>query len=582
MCGISGIVGPDCRQDIIDKMIGALSHRGPDAASSFLSSTRQCALGHNRLSIIDLSVSGTQPMKDSTERYRIVFNGEIYNYLELRSIVGDYPYNSDSDTEVLLAGYAKFGKDLLKHLIGMFAFAIWDEKEKALFCARDRLGIKPFHYSSYKDHFYFGSEVKALLAAGIPADADWSSWEDYLKHGLYDHTERTFFKHVTALPPGHTLTLKNNAITIEPYWRLEKAIDGYFLGNIDEAADQFNALMTDSIRLRLRSDVPVGVNLSGGLDSSSLFSYVDRHNDTQDNLSCFTYAFDDPSYDEIDYAASVPRHKNWQKNISRLSADDAWDSIGRLMYHEEAPYGGIGTLAYYHLHKYIKNSGVTVVLEGQGVDELLAGYAYYVKKENVGNVYQDGTSFLKSECLSADLSCKDTPYPTFDAPFESSLSNALYRDVRYTKLPRVLRMNDRLSMAFGTELREPFLDHRVVEFCFSLPDHFKLSDGISKRLLRHAMKDALPVEVRATAKRAVVTPQREWIKGPLKNRILDLINSQSFREMGVFDFRACEKALEDFCKGHGDNAFFIWQWINFYSWTQVFHTGKANFFYKAA
>jgi asparagine synthase (glutamine-hydrolysing) len=576
MCGISGIVGQACHQETIDSMVASMAHRGPDASDTFISPTRVCALGHNRLSIIDLSSSGTQPMTDVSGRYTIAFNGEIYNYRELRSKVGDYPFKSASDTEVLLAGYIKYGASFLQSLIGMFAFAIWDEQERSLFCARDRLGIKPFHYALMQQSFFFASEAKAILAAGLAAEPDWDTWGDYLRHGLYDHTNNTFFKNIELLPAGHFMVFKNGAASIQKYWDIDPQSENTFTGTIDEAADAFNALMHDSVRLRMRSDVPVGVNLSGGLDSASLFTYVDEQEETSDSLACFTYAFGDAQYDETDFAHAVPHKKDWKKRTAIATAEKIWGDVDRLMYHEEAPYGGIGTLSYFHLHEEIKKSSVIVVLEGQGVDELLGGYVYYENKGQDSGVYQDGTRFLREECFSADFRDKKIPHPSFSKPFKSSLSNALYTDIRHTKLPRVLRMNDRLSMAFGRELRVPFLDHRVVEFCFTLPDHFKIQNGQRKYLLRYAMRKKLPESIRTTPKRPVVTPQREWMKGPLKKEIEHLLSSSSFKDLSVFDVDACRIAFEEFCQGNGDNAFFIWQWINLNSWVNTFVKSSAG------
>jgi len=572
VCGISGIVGPDCPSSLIEKMVAVQHHRGPDSSGTYISPSKNCALGHNRLRIIDLSEAGAQPMADESGKLRITFNGEIYNYIELKEKIGFYNYKSKTDTEVILAAYRKWGASCIDHMIGMFSFAIWDEEKQELFCARDRLGIKPFHYTIQKGVFYFGSEIKSLLAAGIAAKPDWTTWNTYLVHGIYDHDENTFFEGVKTLPPGHFLVLKNGAVKISQYWNLPELVKEPLNLSLDESAEKFRALMMDSVRLRLRSDVPLGVNLSGGLDSSSLLAFVDAQNKAPSDLNYFTYAFDDPAYDETDFADQVPKTKKWHKHIARLSPDQLWNDLDSMMLHQEAPYGGTGTIAYYNLHRLIKSKNVTVVLEGQGVDELLAGYEYYRKPASAGT-YQDGTSFLKNECLDKSITAVA---PVFAKPFASELSNRLYRDIRHTKLPRVLRMNDRLSMAFSRELREPFLDHRVVEFCFRLPDEFKLDKDRNKILLRHAMRNSLPDPVRLTGKRAVVTPQREWIRGPLRQKIFDVISSQKFREYGVFDVAEVKKSFEAFCNGHGDNAFFIWQWINFDSWSKTFAAGSKK------
>ncbi len=572
MCGISGIVStiwsPASK---INKMLEIQSHRGPDAAGFFVSSDGQCALGHNRLSIIDLADHAKQPMIDASGRYHIVFNGEIYNYLELKKELSGYPFKTSSDTEVILAAWNKWGEDCVQKFIGMFAFAIWDDIEKTLTAFRDRLGIKPFHYYTDSNSFIFGSEVKAILAAGIQAEANRDVWGEYLNHGIYDHTEDSFFKNIKILPPGSMLTFQNGKTSLKYYWKLSDYTGRQEPISESAAIDKYLETLFDAVKLRLRSDVPVGVNLSGGLDSSSLLTAVDRLAEGGNGLKSFTVSFTDTQYDEEDFASAVPTIGTWDRSYVRVGPHELWDSIDGLMYHQEAPFGGIGTLSYYKLFESIKKNPVTVVLEGQGVDECLAGYKYYQNLQNRdGNTYQDGTSFLRPECLSKSVRAGQKQ-SKHEALSGSALNQALYEDMRYNKLPRVLRMNDRLSMAFGKELREPFLDHRLVEFCFSLPDEFKIRNGQGKYLLREAMKKYLPSSILNAHKRAVVTPQREWIKDIFRNQISDLLNSQEFSNLGLFDVKMSKAAFEEYCTGQGDNAFFIWQWLNAASWARSFN-----------
>jgi len=566
VCGISGLAGRRWRREQLAAMVAAIAHRGPDGSGIYVDPEGRCGLGHNRLSIIDLSDAGTQPMADASGTRWLSFNGEIYNFVELRAQFPDYPFHSGTDSEVILAAYDKWGEACVERFIGMFAFAIWDEATGELFCARDRLGIKPFNYATIDGAFAFASEIKALIAAGLEPRPDWHAWGDYLRYGIYDHGERTFFAGVSALPPGHTLTWRDGAATVRRYWDVS-AQPRLDLSD-DEAADALDELLRDAIRLRLRSDVPLGVNLSGGLDSTTLFAYVDASDEVGDELNCFTAGFDDPQYDEAPFAAGVPRRKRWTQHVERLDPETAWRMIDPLMRHEEAPFGGIATLAYFNLHRRIREENVTVVLEGQGVDEMFAGYAYYREPERAG-AYQDGSSFLRPATLAPGL--RDGPEPgPFPAPFASALDNRLYRDIRHTKLPRVLRMNDRLSMAYGRELRPPFLDHRIVEFAFRLDENKKLRSDQGKFLFRHLLERKAPGGLAATPKRAVVTPQREWIRGPLREPIQDVIASAAFREAGVFDQAEVQREFDAYCAGEGDNAFFIWQWLNFDSWRRAF------------
>lgn len=572
MCGICGIISPSKNlEPKIRSMVVAQSHRGPDANDTHISECGTCALGHNRLSIIDLSDIATQPMVDYTGRYWIVFNGEVYNYRELRAQLSDYPYRTNSDTEVILAAWHAWGEDCVSYFIGMFSFAIWDDKEKKLTAFRDRIGIKPFHYSFDGRDFIFSSEIKSILAAGVEARPDMEIWAEYLNYGLFDHTSSTFFKDVLSLDPGHKLEFKNGKLSITPFWALENYLHDKFTGTFEQAQERYFDLFEDSVRLRLRSDVPLGVNVSGGLDSASLMAMVDRTSDN-DSLKAFTVSFKGSSYDEENFAAAIPVKKHWDRYYTEMNADELWKSIGQLMYHQEAPYGGIGTLSYARLFKDIDREKVTVVLEGQGVDETLGGYAYYQRPANdSGGTYQDGTSFLHPECISAPI--KEIPKKEIIQKLNgaSPLSRALYNDVRHNKIPRVLRMNDRLSMAVGKELREPYLDHRLVEFCFSLPDDFKIRNGQGKYLLRNTMRRLLPSTILDTDKRPVVTPQREWMKDYLRAPVEALLDSGELEALGMFNIDESRKAFADYCNGIGNNGFFIWQWINAASWAKTFN-----------
>jgi asparagine synthase (glutamine-hydrolysing) len=610
VCGIAGLIGPGASRRRVDAMVTAQHHRGPDDSGTFVDATHGIALGANRLSIIDLSAAGHQPMVNHDGTAWLVYNGEVYNYRELRAELADsYPFRTRSDSEVVLAAYHRWGEACVERFIGMFAFAIWDAARRKVVCARDRLGIKPFHYAWQDGTFLFASEIRALLAAGIEARPDRRTWAAYLVHGYSDHTPQTFFDGITTLEPGQLLALQDGRATTRSYWDLPARAQPPMHLSDDEAAGRLLELLDDSVRLRLRSDVPVGVNLSGGLDSASLMVTVDQLMPGAGEIQTFTASFPDTRYDEQEFADQVPRTRPWARNIQRLPPDQVWAIAAEAMRHQEAPYGGVGTLAYHHLHRLALDRGVTVLLEAQGVDEMLAGYAYFrpafqldlveqgrrdeLERELAADgsapvpsleglrerlsaaaaspvVYQDGTRHLRPECIHPEVRALAGDPPVFPRPFSDHLTNALYRDLRYTKLPRVLRMNDRFSMAFSRELREPFLDHRIVEFLFRLPGHQKIRLGQGKFLLRHAMAGRLPDAVRLAPKRAVVTPQREWLRGALRPGVLELIESESFADRGLFDAAEVRKAYGDFCRGAADNAFFVWQWINAEHWFRAF------------
>jgi asparagine synthase (glutamine-hydrolysing) len=590
----------------LERMADAQHHRGPDDRGVFVDAMQGIGLAHNRLSIVDLSAAGHQPMSDSTGTRAIVFNGEIYNYRELATELEGYPFRSATDTEVILAAYDRWGDACVERFNGMFAFALWDGRRRRLFCARDRLGVKPFHYTSHRGQFLFASEVKALLAAGVSAAPDWTSWGTYLAHGTYDHDERTFFEQIRSLPAGASLVIEDGRLQIRHYWDLFAQSRAQFDGTLDEACREFRDLLTDSVRLRLRADVPVGINLSGGLDSACMLAAADDALHGQGEIRAFTASFDDPQYDETGFADRVLRFTKLSRRTSRLGPEDVWNDAIHAMWHQEAPFGGIGTLAYQAVHGLAKKEGVTVLLEGQGVDELLAGYSYFRPAYHLdllehgncatfrrelragGNVsdgvaairdecdphspalYQDRTTFLRPDLVTQDIIAKAGPAPRFREPFPHRLSNRLYRDLRHTKLPRVLRMNDRLSMAFSLELRQPYLDYRLVELAFRLASDLKIRNGIGKYLLRHVFSDRLPDDVIWTAKRPVVTPQREWMRGPLAGMVEELIESRAFQQRGIFDPHMVRRAFDRFKAGEGENGFFVWQWINTELWFRRF------------
>ena len=613
MCGVSGIIGDGWDRTQLDAMVAIQHHRGPDDSGVYIGENGTIGLGHNRLSIIDLTSAGHQPMPDGDGAAWLVFNGEIYNYKELRAELCEYPYRSQTDTEVILAAYERWGDRCVEHFIGMFAFAIWDARRHRLFCARDRLGIKPFHYAWHNGCFLFASEIKAILAAGFPAGPDWSTWATYLTHGYYDHSPQTFFDGVRSLPPGHTLTVERGHVSIDCYWDLPALASEALVLDDDDAAFHLLELFEDAVRLRLRADVPVGINLSGGLDSASMMVAVDRLLKDAGEVHTFTASFADPEYDEQEFAGDVARHTHWVRHIQRMDASDVWELAEEAIWHEEAPFGGVSTLSYHYLHRMALERGVKVLLEGQGVDEMLAGYAYFrphhyldlleqgrwmelrrelrttpvdrsvsldaVRRLRIGTplqVYQDGTAHLQPQSVPADVRHLAGRTPDFPQPFEDRLSNSLYRDLRYTKLPRVLRMHDRLSMAFSRELREPYLDHRVVEFLFRLPGSQKIRSGHSKYILRHAMAARLPDKVRLMEKHGVVTPQREWLRTSLRPQVQELISSRSFAQRNLFDVKAVESSYRRFCDGEGENSFFVWQWINTELWFRKFVDSSAT------
>lgn len=581
MCAIIGNIGKDINKKQFEASRDVLSHRGPNAKGVYYDEKNNVALGHRRLSIIDLSDAGTQPFVSNDKRYVLIFNGEIYNYIELKKgLEADYDFQTKTDTEVLLAAYIKWGKECLNRFNGMFSFAIWDTQERKLFAARDRLGIKPFYYTFEDGALEFSSEIKGLLALGVPNDKDDHTIFEYLYRGYYDHTENTFFKHIKQLRPGHFLTLKNKELIIEKYWDIADVEITWDYSDEQKVVETFRELLSDSIRLRFRSDVPVGVNLSSGIDSNSLLHFARKVTGQVPHM--FSMCLPSEEYNECSLINTLLSDEYKQKWHTTTVDPDSIFETGTLMNKiQDEPFGGIPTIAYFNLHKLAKDNNVTVLLEGQGVDELLGGYAYYQNEiekdeahisiyETSEGVSQDKTREVYTNVLNSGLIEKHKQTTTqFPKPFTSHLLNAQYRDLLYTKLPRVLRFNDRVSMAFGRELRLPYLDHRLVEFCFNLPRKYKISNGQHKILIRTAMKEIIPHVFKQKEKKAFGAIQTEWLRNKFKYEVYSVLEDRQFKTLPYWDHSVLKEEVDKFYEGKGDNSFFIWQFLNLNIWLKI-------------
>lgn len=576
MCGIAGIFGNGCNQEALTAMVVSQNHRGPDATGIYITKNRQAGLGHNRLSIIDLSQAGQQPMSDASGRYRIVFNGEIYNYLELRAELSDYPYQSRTDTEVVLAAYQKWGASCLEHFIGMFALLIWDEKEQSLFAARDRFGVKPLYYHTKPDGtLLLASEIKAIHAAGIDAEPNASAWATYLTRGLYDHSEDTFWSGIKSLPQGHKLVWKHGFKKISRWYDLAEKVGNEFDSRSSETVkEEYLSLLKESVNLRFRSDVPVGINLSGGLDSSTLLGLVHEVQGAESDVKVFTFTTGDDRYDELPWVLKMLERTHHPFTECRLTPEEVPDLATSVQAHEEEPFGGLPTLAYARLFEEARKQGVTVLLDGNGLDEQWGGYDYYLDIVN-GSTNGSPQSYsttsviqgVKSkpilpECLTQDFRAQ-AKTNELSQPFSDTLRNLQYRDTYFTKLIRSLRFNDRISMRSSSELREPFLDHRLFELAFRQPTERKIVGKTRKWLLRQMTQSILPQGVVEAPKRPMQTPQREWLRGDIRQWADDMIEL-ALKEYGNIwlDKNSVKHEWEQFCKGHGDNSFYIWQWIS--------------------
>jgi asparagine synthase (glutamine-hydrolysing) len=571
MCGIAGIVSSFSSEKSISEvrlMLDTQKHRGPDS-QNYCRLDDNVIFGHNRLSIIDLSEAANQPFFSKDERFCIVFNGEIYNYLELRNqLNSDYTFRTHSDTEVLLAAYITWGVKALDRLIGMFAFAIYDKENREVFMARDRFGVKPFYYAlDQNGSLYFASEIKTLHAGGIPKIKNQGLWAAYLSHGAYQYENQTFWKHVFQLEAGHFI--KCSIFNLDHGFESQKWY--HFVENIQalraqelynnrtqsEHLVQYKELLEDAVRLRFRSDVPVGFNISGGLDSSLLLSSVDSlWKDVP--IEAFTFYCNDNRYDELLWVEELIAHTNKPLNKVLLTAEEVLDLKKQVAYFEDEPFGGIPTLAYSNIFKTAREKGVLVLLDGNGMDEAWAGYDYY--HNGSGGTIQGVTkSPFKKEVLNKDFTDLALT-EDYLKPFDEELLNKQYRDLFYTKIPRVLRFNDRISMMYSTELREPFLDHRLVEYAFALPPKMKIQQGQVKWALRQLAKEYLNHELVLAPKRPLQTPQREWLTENLLPWVESEINQ--LYNQPWFEKEILKKAWSDFKSSDKENTVFLWQWLS--------------------
>lgn len=564
MCGIAGLIGTGNYKFQLENMLQSQQHRGPDFTGSFFDKG-YVALGHNRLSIIDLSSTANQPFTDTSGRYHIVFNGEIYNYLELKaSLKNDYDFKTSSDTEVLLAMYIKHGKDCLHLLNGMFSFAIWDQLKKELFAARDRFGIKPFYYSRNKIEFIFSSEIKAIHKAGINRKPKENVWSNYFTNGSYGLLNETFWEAIYQLPAGHYLEFTNNNLKITSWYDFVNNVQNKpKLNDYEEAKAVYTALLIDSIKLRFRADVPIGFNISGGLDSSALLALANVSQKEISKIEAFSFYTGDENYDELPWVKQIIASYKCPLNNVLLSSNEVPELANYLSHIQDEPFGGIPTLAYSKLFSAASKKGIKVLLDGQGMDEQLAGYDYYRSSSNA-TIQGVNKSPFRKNLMHSSFIANQTLKNKLPKPFETSVENLQYRDLFYTKIPRALRFNDRISMAYSTELRTPFLDYRLVEFGFSLPEEFKIKNNQGKHILRDVISKYVNQNVTYAPKRPLQTPQREWLGNELKGFVQNHINNiKSSSYKSWFNEKEIDLEWSKYLAGDNQSSFHIWQLVNF-------------------
>ena len=556
MCGIAGWVERDPRQEVdrelLQQMTDLIYHRGPDAGGLF--TEPGIGLGHRRLSIIDRA-GGQQPMTNEDGSVWIVFNGEIYNFLELRPelIHRGHRFATRSDTEVILHAYEEFGPDCVRMLRGMFAFAIWDRAKRQLLLARDRLGKKPLYYTRREGALLFASEVKALLAIpGVTRGVNWEALDPYLSL-RYVPGPMTLFQEITKLMPGHFLLFKEGEVKIQSYWDVEFREEE---NGKEDPLEPFQALLKESVRMRLMSEVPLGVFLSGGLDSSAIvaeMTQIAKEGGWDHPIQTFSIGYDDPKANEFDYAREVSQHFGTDHHEFRLGGEAFHNFIPKMVWALDEPMADPSCVPFFFISQYAKKS-VTVVLSGEGADEILAGYGIYHKMRLIDRLQKGTPAWLLGgvgRFLSGRRAARWRKYAEWIArPLEERywgvsrifteaakrdllrtppgeegrsvsalfkeyyrktagldpLNRMLYLDTKVWLPDQILLKADKMTMANSQELRVPFLDHKLVEFAATLPIRRKLSGGVGKRLLRDAMAHRLPERIVKRPKKGFPIP----------------------------------------------------------------------------
>jgi asparagine synthase (glutamine-hydrolysing) len=632
MCGIAGIVAsdrlhPDDRSRV-PPMRDAIAHRGPDDAGLFADG--QAVLGHRRLSIVDLA-AGHQPLANEHESIWIVFNGEIYNHADVRPELeaAGHQYRTRSDTETIVHAYEQWGDACVDRLRGMFAFAIWDQPRRRLLLARDRLGVKPLYWAQAGDRLLFGSEVKSILASGlVEARADESRLPELLSTRYLSGSE-TLFRGIHRLLPGHILIFEDGQVTTRQYWDIPVGA-----GQDGEAAHlpeqtlvaRFRELLEEAVRIRLMADVPLGMFLSGGLDSSAIAALMAGMIDRP--LQTFSVAFKQRAFSELDYARQVSRAIGADAHEIVIDDRDFFGALPRLIWHEDEPLAHPSSVPLYFVSELAREH-VKVVLTGEGSDELLAGYGKYPRalaNWRAGAAYEvlprplrsfvaqtvvprlPGTighyasrSFMSMErtpeamffdnfaaiglarqhaLLSARFgaSTPEQAYGPSRAYFDrpdgrsSVLDRLLYTDLK-TYLVELLMKQDQMSMAASIESRVPFLDHKLVEFAAALPARLKLRGFTTKWILREAVRTILPPEILSRPKMGFPVPFGVWMRSGWSAVARDVLLDSRSRQRGIIDPAAVERLIAAHAAGAAEGADAIWSLLNLELWHRTFIDG---------
>jgi asparagine synthase (glutamine-hydrolysing) len=635
MCGIAGFISTNRLQDpaIVRHMTDRIAHRGPDGTGFFQDD--HAALGHRRLSIIDVA-GGAQPIGNEDGRLQIVYNGEIFNHADLRPDLerAGHRYRTHCDTETVIHAYEQYGSDCVTRFRGMFAFAIWDQDKRTLFCARDRLGIKPFYYWSDGRTLVFASEIKALLAhPAVPCEFEDRGLPEYLAFG-YLSGQQTLFRGIRKLMPGHTMQVRVTqdsqlAITERQYWDVPEPPGGTEPARDDrDWIEECRRRVEETVRMRLMSDVPLGMFLSGGIDSSTIAALMKRMVDTP--IKTFSVGYREAAYSELGFAQDLARQIGTAHREVSIGMDEFFTQLPSLIWHEDEPITWPSSVSLYFVSR-LASEEVKVVLTGEGADELFGGYERYqhqAMNQRWAGPYGMVPAPLRrgirnliatSSLLPADLRRKaqhtfvgrelsleslflDNFYCAFTAneqrsigaeapdgdaiygsylkywksrPKADDLSRLLYADQK-TYLVELLMKQDQMSMACSIESRVPFLDHPLVEFAARVPSRLKIRDGKGKYILRKAVEDLLPQETLSRKKMGFPTPLKTWLLDPRSGPLYEKLADPSGFIAGHLDLGAVKQLIERHRGRSIDATDRIWRLLNLQYWGEIFFSGNDN------
>lgn len=621
MCGIAGVLiaNGDAHEleGALRTSVQSLSHRGPD--NQHVKILDKCALGHARLSVIDPDPRSNQPFSDATGRYWLVFNGELYNYRELRSKLGKlgYSFITESDTEVLLHLLIEFGEKALEQLNGFFAFAFYDRDEDKMLLSRDRMGIKPLYFTKQGEQFFFASELRSLLCFPIKKELNYDALHLYLQLN-YVPAPHTILQHIYKLEPGHLITIDKGEFSVKPYYEIPFEVGNYSITDYNQGVTLLRDLVEEAVKDRLVSDVPLGAFLSGGLDSSIISAVAAKH---VSGLHTFSIGYtDNPFFDETHYAESVAKKIGSSHTTFKLSTTDLYQHLDQVLNDIDEPFADSSAVAVNILAELTRKQ-VTVALSGDGADELFGGYNKHVaewqaltgglknkvvkagaplwsalpksRHSKAGNAarqldryatglklsaadrYWKWATFLNSGAAKQLI---NHPITDVTQPWQNllcgkltgipDLNNVLYTDCKLVLPNDMLTKVDSMSMAHNLEVRTPLLDHRIVEFAFSIPSDFKVNKSGRKMILQDAFRNELPDELYNRPKKGFEVPMLDWMKTELKQLVeTKYLNRDHITGQGIFNADATDQLKNRLFSGNpGDAHATTWALIVFQHW----------------